>query len=104
MGYIDRLLGDSERVQYSTHRHVIVLIQRTVLWLLTFLLFLGIGLVILFWPEGDQGTRIRWWIGLIALVSLLVPVSVVVVAWRRGRRRSPARCGKKPWCAGSNGP
>lgn len=86
MGYIEKILGDSERVIYRTHMHGVVLVERTIGWFFAFLVFLGIGLAALLWPNESQGEKVRWWLGLIALVSLLVPLYLVITPWRRGER------------------
>lgn len=87
MGYIDQIMGDTEQVVYRTHLHVVVLCQRTVGWLLAFVVFLGLGLAVLVPPNDEQGTKIRFLIGLSALASLVMPVYLIISAWIRGHRR-----------------
>jgi hypothetical protein len=86
MGYVETIMGDNEQVVYQTHRHVIVLLRRIVGWLFAFLVFLGLGLVVLLYPENEQGTRIRFLIGLIALGSLVMPLYLIISTWMRGQR------------------
>jgi hypothetical protein len=85
MGYIERILGDSERTIYRTHRHIIVLFRRILAWLLAFVLFLGGGIVMLVWKNAAQGERIRWWIGLGVLCTLAIPLFLLIKGWRRSR-------------------
>ena len=54
MGYVEKAMGDSEYALYSTHQHVIVLIQRILASLFVFIVFLGIGLAVLLPGEGDD--------------------------------------------------
>jgi hypothetical protein len=82
MGYVEKIMGDNEREVYRTHLHVIVLLQRAIGWLFAFLVFLGIGLA-LFFLESDRN---RFWIGVIALGSLALPLYVIGRSWVRGRR------------------
>jgi hypothetical protein len=86
MGYVETIMGDNEQVVYQTHRHVIVLLRRIVGWLFAFLVFLGLGLVVLLYPENEQGTRIRFLIGLVALGSLVMPLYLIISTWMRGQR------------------
>lgn len=82
MGYVEKIMGDSEQVVYQTHRHAIVLFQRTIGWLFAFLIFLALGLA-MFFLKDDQD---RFVIGLIALGTLVLPVYTAVAAWVRGSR------------------
>jgi hypothetical protein len=86
MGYVEKIMGDSERVAYRTHLHAIVLCQRIVGSLFAFVVFLALGLAVLL-PASDQsGDKIRFTVGLIALGSLVLPLYVIVSAWMRGQR------------------
>ena len=86
MGYIEKIMGDNEHTVYQTHQHVIVLLERIILWLLAFLVFLGLGLTFLLAPVDDTGVKIRWYIGLVLLISLLIPVYLIASSWLGGRR------------------
>ncbi|MFC2037350.1 PH domain-containing protein [Chloroflexota bacterium] len=86
MGYVEQIMGDSEQVVYRTHQHAIVLLQRTVGWLFAFLVFVGLGLVVFFAPQDEPGTKIRFIIGLIILVSLVMPLYLIISAWMQGQR------------------
>jgi hypothetical protein len=86
MGYLDSIMGDTERIAYSTHQHVIVLLSRVLGTLFAFVVFLAVGLVVLLSPAGESGDRIRFIIGIIALGSLVMPAYLIVSAWLRGLR------------------
>lgn len=86
MGYVEKIMGDNEHTVYQTHQHVIVLLERIILWLLAFLVFLGLGLTFLLTPADQAGVKIRWYIGLVLLISLLIPVYLIASSWLGGRR------------------
>ena len=86
MGYLEQILGDSEQVVHQTRRHAIVLFQRAIGWLLASVIFLGVGLAVLVPSDSDQGSTIRFLIGLIALISLVVLFYLIITAWARGHR------------------
>lgn len=86
MGYVEQIMGDSEQVLYRTHRHVIVLLQQIVGWLFAFLVFLGAGLAVLLYPSEQGGDVFRWFVGLVALISLVMPLFLIFRALRRGAR------------------
>jgi hypothetical protein len=86
MGYIEKVMGDNELVVYRTHRHYIVLFQRLLSSLFTFLVFLALGLVILLPETNEAGNEVRFVVGLIALGSLVLPVYLIASAWLRGLR------------------
>ncbi len=86
MGYVENVMGDNEYVVYRTHRHYIVLFQRLLSSLFTFLVFLALGLVILLPKTDEAGNEIRFVVGLIALGSLVLPAYLIVSAWLRGLR------------------
>jgi hypothetical protein len=88
MGYVEKILGDNEQVVYKTHRHVIVLIGRIAGWLFAFLVFLAAGLVVLLPDVGTSGDKLRWFVGLIALCTLLMPAYLIISGWVRGKRGS----------------
>ena len=86
MGYVERILGDRERVVYRTRQHVIVLLQRAIGSLFVFLVFLGLGLAVLLPPDDQVGRDIRFIVGVIALGSLVMPLYLIASAWVRGER------------------
>ncbi len=86
MGYIENIMGDQEQVVYRTHRHIIVLVGRVLGSLFAFIVFVAVGLALLLPPEGREGDQIRFYVGLIALGSLVMPLYLVVSAWIRGLR------------------
>jgi hypothetical protein len=86
MGYVEKVMGDSEQVMYRTHQHFIVLFERIVAWLFAFLVFLGLGLAVLVPEIGPQGDKVRFVVGLIALGSLVMPLYLIAAEWRRGTR------------------
>jgi hypothetical protein len=69
-------------VLYQTHQHLIVLLGQIVGWFFAFLVFLGVGLAVFL----VQTDRVRFYIGVVALGSLVLPVALVVSAWLRGER------------------
>ncbi len=87
MGYVEKVMGDNEYVLYRTHRHYIVLFQRLLSSLFTFLVFLALGLVILLAGTDEAGNKTRFIVGVIALGSLVLPAYLIVSAWLRGLRR-----------------
>jgi hypothetical protein len=86
MGYVENIMGDNERTVYQTHQHAIVLLERIILWLLALLVFLGLGLTLLLSGDDQAGEKIRWYIGLVLLISLLIPVYLIASAWISGLR------------------
>jgi hypothetical protein len=86
MGYVEKILGDNEYVVYRTHQHIVALLQRILGSLFAFVVFFGSGLVVLLAGPGDEGTKLRFAVGLIALGSLAMPIYLVVVPWIRGQR------------------
>lgn len=88
MGYLDNIMGDNERIAYSTHQHFIVLLGRVLGTLFAFVVFLAVGFVVLLSPAGESGDRLRFVIGVIAMGSLVLPAYLIVSAWLRGLRGS----------------
>jgi hypothetical protein len=86
VGYLDNIMGDNEQIVYSTHQHLIVLLGRVIGTLFAFVVFLGIGMVVLLSPAGESGDRLRFTIGVIALGSFVMPAYLIVSAWLRGLR------------------
>ncbi len=86
MGYVEKIMGDNERVVYRTHLHAIVLIRRVLGSLFAFVVLLGLGLTVLLSPASPAGDRIRGTIGLIGLGSLILPIYAIASAWIGGLR------------------
>ena len=86
MGYIEKVMGDNERILYRTHQHVIVLFLRVFASLFAFLVFLAVGLAVLLASSNESGDQVRFVIGLIALGSLVMPGYLIVSAWLEGLR------------------
>jgi len=81
MGYVEKFLGDNERIMYGTHQHFIVLLQRIIGALFAFLVFLGVGLAVVF-LFNEHSTFI---VGVIALVSLILPAYMIIKGWNKGQ-------------------
>ena len=86
MGYVEKAMGDGERILYRTHLHVVVLFLRIFASLFAFLVFLAVGLAVLLPSSGEGGDRVRFVIGVIALGSLVMPGYLIVSAWLEGLR------------------
>jgi hypothetical protein len=86
MGYVEQAMGDNERVLYTTRLHVVVLFLRIFASLFAFLVFLAVGLAVLLPSSSESGDQVRVIIGVIALVSLVMPAYLVVSAWLEGLR------------------
>ncbi len=86
MGYVEKAMGDNERMLYRTHRHAIVLLQRMFSSLFAFLVFLTVGLTVFWAGTGVKGDRTRVIVGVIALFSLVMPVYLIISAWHKGLR------------------
>ncbi|RPI50127.1 MAG: hypothetical protein EHM56_11370 [Chloroflexi bacterium] len=86
MAYVERILGENERIVHKTHQHLIVLVERVAALLFAVVVFAALGLVLLLSPEGTEGEDIRLIVGLIALGSLILPLFVILRAWLRGLR------------------
>jgi hypothetical protein len=86
MSYIEQIMADNERVVYRTRQHFVVLLQRLLTSLFSFLVFLGIGLAVLIPPADATGDQVRFVIGVIALGSLVMPLYLIVSAWLQGSR------------------
>ncbi len=86
MGYIEKAMGDNEHMLYRTHQHFIVLLLRVFASLFAFLVFLAVGLAVLLPSTGEDGDRVRFIIGVIALGSLVMPGYLIVSAWLEGLR------------------
>ncbi len=82
MGYIEKVMGDNERLIYRTHQHLLLFLRDTILEILAFLLFLALGVA--FFIGVDSGAGLVIWV--IALCSLIVPIFLAVRSWMRGYR------------------
>lgn len=88
MAYVDKVLADNERVVYRARQHPAVLVRRAGAMAFAFLVFLAIGLAILLPPTDDAGNEIRFWVGVVALGSLILPAVAIIrtlMAGTRGR-------------------
>jgi hypothetical protein len=86
MGYVEKIMGDSEEVLYRTHQHIIVPLEQALGSLLAFTVLLVLGLVVLLSPAGEPGVQTRWWVGLAVLICLAIPLFLIVSAWLGGKR------------------
>jgi hypothetical protein len=82
MGYIERVMGETERIVYRTHHHWTLLLKRIARSLLLFAILLGLGLAV-FTPHVDNGDPIRKLVGLIILCGLVVPLIWLIRNWVR---------------------
>jgi hypothetical protein len=83
MGYIDRLMGRNEQIQFTARQHLIMLLIRITGSLFTFLVFLILGLLVL--KLVDTNTpRV---LGAIVLLTMILPVYQIVVPIVQGHRR-----------------
>ncbi|MBN1661765.1 MAG: PH domain-containing protein [Anaerolineae bacterium] len=88
MGYAEKVLSDNEQIVYRARQHVAVLVRQAGAMFFAFVVFLAIGLAILIPEPGETGNEIRFWVGVVALGSLILPAIVIirmVVAQVRGR-------------------
>lgn len=88
MGYAEKILSDDERIVYRTRQHVAVLLRRAGAMIFALLVFLAIGLAILIPEANEAGNEIRFWVGVVALGSLVLPAAAIIrllVAEVRGR-------------------
>lgn len=90
MGYIERLLGENERVLYQTHQHAVVLLQNVLSSLFALIVFGTAAVLLLLFGDRwiELGNRPVQWaslIGLIALGTVIVPLAMVVAGLLRRR-------------------
>ncbi len=82
MGYIDKLMGRNEHMQRVARQHWVVLLGRIFGSLLTFLVFLILGILVL---TGDEPiVRV---LAFIILLAMLLPLFQIVASIVQGRRR-----------------
>jgi hypothetical protein len=86
MGYVERILSETEQIVYKTHQHLVVLLERVAALLFAVVVFAALGLVLLLVPEGTEGESTRLIVGLVALGSLILPLFVILRTWMRGLR------------------
>jgi len=86
MGYVQQILGENEKILYKTHQHLVVLLGRVAGHAFAVAVFTALGLVLLLAPEGREGETARLIVGLVALGSVILPIFVILRAWRRGLR------------------
>ena len=82
MGYVEKVMGDNERIVYRTHMHWTVLLGRILRSLVVLAVFLGLGLAILT-PEGVAGNPVRKIVGVIILCGLILPLAWLIRNWVR---------------------
>jgi len=88
MGYVEGVLADNERILYRTRQHVGMLVRKAGAMLFAFVVFLAIGLAVLIPARNEAGNEVRFWVGVVALGSLLLPVIAIIrvlLAGARGR-------------------
>jgi hypothetical protein len=86
MGYVEKVLGDNEKIKYRTHQHLIVLVQKIMAALFATAVFVAVGLAVLLPDQDEAGNRIRFTVGLIALGSLVLPAYIIAMARFAGHR------------------
>lgn len=80
MGYIDKLMGRKEEIQFVAREHWIVLLSRILGSLFTFLVFLTLWFLV-------QSGRMVQAIGVVVLCTMLLPLYQIIVPIVRGQRR-----------------
>lgn len=80
MGYIDKLMGRNEQVQFVTREHWVVLSGRILGSLFTFFVFLAL------WFLVQSGSMVRA-IGIVVLCTMLLPLYQIVMPIVGGQRR-----------------
>ena len=97
MGYVEKVLSYNERILYSTHQHLIVLLGRVAALLFTVAVFLALGLTVLLAADDASGDRVRFVVGVIALGSLVLPAYVIVSGWLQGLQGRELMSGVWRW-------
>jgi len=82
MGYVDKLLGRNEQIQFVARQHWMMLLSRIIGSLFAFLVFLVLGLLV---RSGNED--IVPVLGLVVLLAVLLPVYQIVAPIVRGQRR-----------------
>lgn len=82
MGYIDRLMGRNEQIQFVARQHWIMLLSRILGSLFTFLVFLALGLMV---RSGSESV-VRA-LAIVVLLTMLLSLYQIVVPIVRGQRR-----------------
>ncbi|OQY21668.1 MAG: hypothetical protein B6I34_06955 [Anaerolineaceae bacterium 4572_32.1] len=83
MGYIDKLMGRNERIQFTARQHLIVLLIQILGSLFAFLVFVALGVVI---RTGGNNAARR--VAIVVLLAMLLPLFQIVMPIIRGERRS----------------
>jgi len=83
MGYIERVMGETENIVYRTHHHWTLLLKRISRTLLLFGILLGLGLAVFIPKLSVAGNDVRKLVGLIILCGLVVPLFWLIRNWRR---------------------
>lgn len=83
MGYIERVMGESENIVYRTHHHWTLLLKRISRTLLLFGILLGLGLAVFVPKLSVAGNDVRKLVGLIILCGLVLPLIWLIRNWLR---------------------
>ena len=83
MGYIERVMGETENIVYRTHHHWTLLLKRIARTLLLFGILLGLGLAVFVPKLSVAGNDVRKVVGLIILCGLVVPLIWLIRNWLR---------------------
>jgi hypothetical protein len=83
MGYIERVMGETEHIVYRTHHHWTLLLKRIARMLLLFGILLGLGLAVFIPKLTNAGDGVRKLVGLIILCGLVVPLVWLIRNWLR---------------------
>lgn len=82
MGYVDKLMGRNEQIQFVARQHWVMLLSRMLGSLFAFLVFLILGLLV---RSGSEST-VRA-LALVVLFTMLLPAYQIVAPIVRGQRR-----------------
>lgn len=82
MGYVDKLMGRDEQIQFVARQHWVMLLLRIRGSLFTFLVFLVLGLLV--WSGDEKIVRV---IAIVVLFTLLLPLYQIVAPIVRRQRR-----------------
>lgn len=83
MGYVDKLMGRNEQIQFVARQHWVMLLIRILGSLFTFLVFLVLGLLV--WSGDEKIVRV---IAIVVLFTLLLPLYQIVAPIVRRQRRA----------------
>jgi hypothetical protein len=82
MGYVDKLMGRNEQIEFVARQHWVMLLSRMLGSLFAFLVFLILGLL----AQSDNENMVRA-LAIVVLFAMLFPVYQIVTAIVRGQRR-----------------